>query len=345
MQGNMVSVPLPILTAILCAVIALLMLRLDLGRKVAAVFFAILFADFALQSLLLGLRFGYGVEHFITFQRVLPLTVGPLLYLGFLSLALPSDQFRKQAVLHLGIAIGLAILLTLFANIYRDFDLVISVSYLIYIGLLVMLARKGPDNLIYARLDTAAPATRWMLLGAALMICLLALDTAIAINFALAQGNQAPAMVTFGSAMLIAVLLMILVSLPTILALQKRSVPPAPVSPESEDGKLETTARQMLERTQLYLDPDLSVQRLARRLTVPERTLSAAINQSQGINVSQYVNGFRLAHAAKLLRETEGSVSKVMSQSGFLTRSNFYREFQRVYGQSPASYRDSAEKI
>ena len=138
MQGNMVSVPLPILTAILCAVIALLMLRLDLGRKVAAVFFAILFADFALQSLLLGLRFGYGVEHFITFQRVLPLTVGPLLYLGFLSLALPSDQFRKQAVLHLGIAIGLAILLTLFANIYRDFDLVISVSYLIYIGLLVM---------------------------------------------------------------------------------------------------------------------------------------------------------------------------------------------------------------
>ena len=95
----------------------------------------------------------------------------------------------------------------------------------------------------------------------------------------------------------------------------------------------------MLEKSQLYLDPDLSVQRLARRLHLPVRTLSSAINQSEGINVSQWVNGFRLAHAAQLLETTKAPVSDVMTQSGFLTRSNFYREFQRVYGQSPASYR------
>ena len=34
-------------------------------------------------------------------------------------------------------------------------------------------------------------------------------------------------------------------------------------------------ARAMLEKSQLYLDPDLSVQRLARRLHIPVRTLSS----------------------------------------------------------------------
>jgi len=51
------------------------------------------------------------------------------------------------------------------------------------------------------------------------------------------------------------------------------------------------------------------------------------------------VNGFRLAHAATLLRETQLSVTEIAALSGFLSRSNFYREFQRSYGQSPVTYR------
>jgi len=87
------------------------------------------------------------------------------------------------------------------------------------------------------------------------------------------------------------------------------------------------------------LDPELSVQRLAKRMHLPVRSLSAAINQSQGMNVSQYVNSFRLEHAAGLLRDSSDSVIEIMSASGFLTRSNFYREFQRVYGQTPSEFR------
>lgn len=344
MGGEMISIPLPILASLLCAVIAPLMLRLDLGRRMSARFFALLFISFAVQSLLVGLRFGYGVEHFITFQRVLPLSGGPLLYLGFAALHLDEETFRKRALLHLGVAFGVAIALVLFANIFRDFDLVISLSYLIYIVLLIRLARRGPDNLIYARLDIARPAVRWIFGGAGLLLCLLALDTAIALNFILARGSGAPTLVAIGSSLLIGLLVLILSSLPTLLAMQKSPTAPRPAMPvESEEAALENKAREMLLRSQIYLDPDLTVQRIARRLSVPERNLSTAINVSQGMNVSQYVNGFRLDHAARLLIETEDSVAKVMTQSGFLTRSNFYREFQRVYGQSPASYRERTE--
>jgi AraC-like DNA-binding protein len=109
----------------------------------------------------------------------------------------------------------------------------------------------------------------------------------------------------------------------------------------AEHAALEAEVRALLESTQLYLEPDLSVQRLARRMHVPVRALSVAINQTQGMNVSQYVNRFRMEHAADLLRGTDLSVAAVLEQSGFLTRSNFYREFQRVYGQSPAAFRQS----
>lgn len=335
----MLSIPLPILAALLCALIAPLMLRLDLGPRVAAIFFALMFTSFALQSLLVGLRFAYGVERFITVQRVLPMSVGPLLYLGFAALAMDGAKLRKHALLHLGTAFGLALGLGLFANIFRDFDLVISASYLSYIALLIRLALRGPDNLIYARLDIARPAIRWMYGSVGMLLGVLVLDTAIALSFVMASGTSAPALVTFGSGLLIVLLLLILTSIPTRLALQKSTTAKPNFPAESDETKLEATTRAMLMRSQIYLDPDLTVQRIARRLSVPERSLSNAINVSQGMNVSQYVNGFRLEHAAQLLRDTEDSVAKVMSQSGFLTRSNFYRTFQQVYGQSPASYR------
>jgi transcriptional regulator GlxA family with amidase domain len=72
------------------------------------------------------------------------------------------------------------------------------------------------------------------------------------------------------------------------------------------------------------------------------RNLSAVINQSKGMIVSQYVNRFRLDHAAQLLKTTQISVTDIATQSGFLTWSNFYREFQRRYGKSPATYRRSS---
>ena len=48
---------------------------------------------------------------------------------------------------------------------------------------------------------------------------------------------------------------------------------------------------------QPYLDPDLTLARLARRLHVPIKQLSLAINMVKGENVSRYVNGFRIRSA------------------------------------------------
>ncbi|MEM8539331.1 MAG: AraC family transcriptional regulator [Pseudomonadota bacterium] len=80
-------------------------------------------------------------------------------------------------------------------------------------------------------------------------------------------------------------------------------------------------------------------------MTVPTRSLSAAVNRTRGMNLSQYVNQFRLAHAARLLTDTDESVTAISLGSGFMARSNFYREFQRVYKQSPIEYRETTKQI
>ncbi len=176
-------------------------------------------------------------------------------------------------------------------------------------------------------------------LGSRLLVALLVLDTAIAVRFLADRSDRAASTISVGSGLIILFLIAVPVALPRLPARLRAT---AAVAPGDDDARLEAAAREMLTGTRPFLDPDLSVQRLARRLHVAERDLSAATNRSRGMNVSQYVNGFRLAHAADLLRTGDGSVSEAMAASGFLTRSNFYREFGRVCSCSPAVWRRAA---
>ncbi len=331
--------PLPILTSLLGAAIAVLILRLDLGSRKATIIFAILFALLSFSSLLVGLRFGYGMEQLVLVQRTVPMLVGPLLYLGFAAFAIPKERFARSVLLHLGVAFAvIAVVLAARRPIYA-LDWVISASYIFYLIALWRLWRKGPDYLIHAYFDVAQKVANWMLRGMVLLFAILLIDTVIAFDFMLNGGRNAKALISITSIPFIAVLLAFIFVLPSMIAAPRAKGEVLLKGAEDDNVALEQKARTFLSDSQLYLEPDLSVQRLARRLHVPVRALSVAINQTQNMNVSQYVNRFRMEHAADLLRGTDESVAKVMAQSGFLTRSNFYREFQRVYGQSPAAYR------
>ena len=89
----------------------------------------------------------------------------------------------------------------------------------------------------------------------------------------------------------------------------------------------------------LYRDPDLTLDRLARRVVIPARQISGAINRRFGRNVSQVVNEYRIAEAQILLHNTEKPVTEIMFDCGFQTKSNFNREFGRITGTSPRAYR------
>ncbi len=336
---TLLNFPLPMMTALLCAMIAVLVWRLEIGVTRANLLFSALFGFCAVESLLVGLRFGYGVDTVIPLQRALPFFLGPTMYLGFASMSVGKRQFPKHLMIHLGAPVIAICLFWLLADNLRNLDWAISASYLFYIAALYLLWRKGPDALTHARIDVTSSISNWIVRGMGLLIFILLLDTAIALDFATNQGANASTLISYGTIPLIILLLAMVITLPSLLARSVKGAQPA----GAPDFRIETSVRALMEKDQLFLDPDLTVQRLARRLHIPARNLSGAINRIRQMNVSQYVNEFRLSHAAQLLVGSDESVTRIAEQSGFMSRSNFYREFQRVYGQSPTGYRKSAK--
>ncbi len=83
------------------------------------------------------------------------------------------------------------------------------------------------------------------------------------------------------------------------------------------------------------------MRRLSRKLGLPDRSVSKAINKTQNMSVSQFVNQFRIKDACALLEQTDQSILQVSLAAGFLTKSNFNREFARITGQTPSQWRQN----
>ena len=114
---------------------------------------------------------------------------------------------------------------------------------------------------------------------------------------------------------------------------------PRTESTSLDDQSLINDISRLLNARNLYQDPDLSLSRIARRLSVPARRVSEAINRELGLNVSQFVNEHRIRAAMKGLRDEDMPIADVMLEAGFRTKSNFNREFKRVTGETPQTYR------
>lgn len=337
-EQNLLTLPLPMLTFLLAGVACALVWRLDLGNQLSRYLFTSLFLVISLGGLLVGLRFGYGIQNFVPIQRMLPLFVGPLIYLSFVSLTIERQYAYRKILIHISLAFVLALAPLLAINFLGGYDLVIALSYLTYGVAVLLLWTKGPDHLTHTRLELTETLRNWMLIGASIQLILLLLDSAIAISFAWQREDSAIALVSIGAIISITFLIVVIIAISNGLKARATTIK-TQMNTDPDCNKLQDEADRLLQKTKLYLDTDLTVDRLAKRLHVPARALSEAVNKTKGINVSQYVNGYRLTHAIELLEQSNLSVAKVMEQSGFLTRSNFYREFQRVYGCSPAQYR------
>jgi len=99
-----------------------------------------------------------------------------------------------------------------------------------------------------------------------------------------------------------------------------------------------------MEKEKPYLNPDLVIKTLGRKLSLNARQVSQAINLGKQQNFSEYVNGFRIEFAKKLLEEDkENSISilDIMLRAGFNTKSNFNRSFKKTTGMTPKEFRSA----
>ena len=102
----------------------------------------------------------------------------------------------------------------------------------------------------------------------------------------------------------------------------------------------------LMEREQLFLRPDLTIQELAVAAGTNRTYVSSAIHEAYGINFATYVNRFRIARAKQILKDPayfldKEAISNAIANSGFTSEQTFYRVFKEQEGQTPLQYRHS----
>ena len=89
-------------------------------------------------------------------------------------------------------------------------------------------------------------------------------------------------------------------------------------------------------------DIDLTVGQLAQQLGCTADYLSHLYSQTTGEHLRGFIQGQRLARAARLLTESASPVKEVAWCCGFASASYFIRSFRQQFGVTPKAYRDKA---
>ncbi|MEP0521699.1 MAG: AraC family transcriptional regulator [Hyphomicrobiales bacterium] len=326
----MLTLPIPL-------VVALILGFLALRHAVAgdrSILFLLLLMACAIQALIISLTQHYGLSELLLIQPITAIASPPLAWLTFQSAALRPLEIRRDWLHVLGPIF--TAFCTLFAPL--TLDVVLPAIFASYgIAILIRLRREG--TLPLARLSSGPQPVRiWKAIGLLLIFSALS-DVLIAVALGLGHIEWKSLIISlFTSFTLLGIGLL------SLSRDAEGNVEDAPTAgelesarPTEKDTALIARLDALMEKNRPYLDPDLTLSRLARRLHVPIKQLSGAINLVRGENISRYVNGFRIRYACVGLTNGD-TVTEAMLNSGFNTKSNFNREFARVMGQSPSMF-------
>ncbi|MCO5732643.1 AraC family transcriptional regulator [Rhizobium sp. SSA_523] len=329
----MLSVPLPFIAGLVIAAILFRSLNgVDVpgSRRYLNAFLCL----YAVQGMIIGLRFGYDVRPLSLVQPVTAAIMPPLAYLTFRAMSsAPVARPWPHALPPLLLALGVA-----FAPFVVDALLLLI--FLGYAGAIWQLTRR--EDMTEAALQKTSVTVRAARVTA-LLLAFFALTDALLASFTFVYGNAYVPMAVTGMNIGAIVIVSLYYWWPER-AMEEKAAAPAAAAPLSDDDAA-ALARisAALEADALFAQENLSLARLARKAGMPARDVSALINRATGLNVSQYVNNRRIGEACRLLQDTDKPLMTVMFDSGFSTKSNFNREFRRVTGQSPSQWRSAMQ--
>lgn len=101
----------------------------------------------------------------------------------------------------------------------------------------------------------------------------------------------------------------------------------------------------VMQSERLYLDPELTVEKVARTLQLPSKTVSFVLNQHLRKSFNTFVNEYRV-EAVKQRLATSASehltLTGIAFECGFNSQATFQRVFKQMTGVSPREFAESA---
>lgn len=93
-----------------------------------------------------------------------------------------------------------------------------------------------------------------------------------------------------------------------------------------------------------YLEPDLTLPKLAEELNISTHHLSQVINEKHERNFADFINSYRVAEVKRKIQDPEFknySLLGIAFESGFNSKSAFNRVFKNQTGMTPSEFRKS----
>ena len=161
----------------------------------------------------------------------------------------------------------------------------------------------------------------------------------------------APAIAAFGMIILLSAILLIrpevLDGVVPELAIEAESElePTRYVSSSLVDKQKQRYSEQLLqymEEHKPYRSQTLTLSELAEALGINSKYLSQVINELQGLNFMDFINGYRIRAAQEMLnapRYKHYTIMAIADEVGFRSRSAFYTAFKKLTGQTPTEFK------
>ncbi len=327
----MLMIPLPFVIA-LAALALLLREQRSADDSRSNRWFMAFLSLFVFQEILIGLRFGHGLEWLREIQPFSAALIPPLAYLAFI-----RPQWSLRLLIHT-VPVFCVIIALQIASGFSD--IVLAINNFAYAILLVRLAIRGGDALGWAQFRRLKEITLllWLTIGILLVSGLA--DVIIFQDYFSTKGANTGNIAGWVTVMGMLVTVIVFVVYRYLTASNKK-----PDGAETGNSAEVFKALGLLMKTEkLHLDTEINLNRIARRMVLPTREVSRAVNSCTGNNVSHYINTLRIEEACRLLEETDLPITQIVFASGFNTKSNFNREFSRLKKQSPTEWRNALSK-
>lgn len=209
-------------------------------------------------------------------------------------------------------------------------------------------------------------ARKAALMAGAMSLFSALIDSAMSIDFAFRAGKEALYILTIGHLIMLPLLslavVMVGISTPVeeeeeaaaeesliqpshdLTSISELTVKAEPLLSAERALEITQLLDQLMQEKKLYLDPELTLNKLSRKLVIPAKQISTAVNLVHQRNISKLINEYRIEHAKQALRSCSDTITQIMLSSGFQTKSNFNREFSRVTGTTPSDYREQTQR-
>lgn len=114
---------------------------------------------------------------------------------------------------------------------------------------------------------------------------------------------------------------------------------PAEGSPEARSLRTQAQLQRMMQYVHTRYSGKVTLEALAGEVSISKSSAMKLFRQYLHTSPIDYLIGYRLKQAAKLLTTTPSSVSAIAEQTGFENVGYFCRKFKAVFHQTPSQYR------